>query len=138
MEKLRRFLLSVMLIFAGTLMYAQTEITGTVIDETGETVIGATVKEKGTSNGVVTDLDGNFRLNVNPGATLVITYIGYDNVEVPATPGMTISLKQNASELAEVVVVGYQTQRKADLTGSVAVVKTEELKTSSDTDPMRA
>ena len=60
MEKLRRFLLSVMLIFAGTLMYAQTEITGTVIDETGETVIGATVKEKGTSNGVVTDLDGNF------------------------------------------------------------------------------
>ncbi|MBQ4295955.1 MAG: SusC/RagA family TonB-linked outer membrane protein, partial [Prevotella sp.] len=138
MEKLRRFLLSVMLIFAGTLMYAQTEITGTVIDETGETVIGATVKEKGTSNGVVTDLDGNFKLNVNPGATLVITYIGYDNVEVPATPGMTISLKQNASELAEVVVVGYQTQRKADLTGSVAVVKTEELKTSSDTDPMRA
>ena len=134
MEKLRRFLLSVMLIFAGTLMSAQTEITGTVIDETGETVIGVTVKEKGTSNGVVTDLDGNFKLNVNPGATIVITYIGYDNVEVPATPGMTISLKQNASELAEVVVVGYQTQRKADLTGSVAVVKTEELKTSSDTD----
>ena len=57
-------------------MYAQTEITGTVVDETGEGVIGATVKEKGTTNGVVTDFDGNFRIKVQPGATLVITYVG--------------------------------------------------------------
>ena len=63
MEKLKRFLMSVMLIFAGAIcMYAQTEITGTVVDELGESVIGATVKEKGTSNGTVTDLDGNFKL----------------------------------------------------------------------------
>ena len=139
MEKLKRFLMSVMLIFAGTIcMYAQTEITGTVVDELGEGVIGATVKEKGTSNGTVTDLDGNFKLKVAEGATLVVSYIGYDNVEVPATPGVKIQLKETASELAEVVVTGYQTQRKADLTGSVAVVKTDELKSSSDTDPMRA
>jgi TonB-linked SusC/RagA family outer membrane protein len=139
MEKLKRFLMSVMLIFAGAIcMYAQTEITGTVVDELGEGVIGATVKEKGTSNGTVTDLDGNFKLKVAEGATLVVSYIGYDNIEVPATPGVKIQLKETASELAEVVVTGYQTQRKADLTGSVAVVKTDELKSSSDTDPMRA
>ena len=131
--------MSVMLIFASTIcMYAQTEITGTVVDELGEGVIGATVKEKGTSNGTVTDLDGNFKLKVAEGATLVVSYIGYDNIEVPATPGVKIQLKETASELAEVVVTGYQTQRKADLTGSVAVVKTDELKSSSDTDPMRA
>ena len=131
--------MSVMLIFAGIIcMYAQTEITGTVVDELGEGVIGATVKEKGTSNGTVTDLDGNFKLKVAEGATLVVSYIGYDNIEVPATPGVKIQLKETASELAEVVVTGYQTQRKADLTGSVAVVKTDELKSSSDTDPMRA
>jgi TonB-linked SusC/RagA family outer membrane protein len=139
MEKLKRFLMSVMLIFAGAIcMYAQTEITGTVVDELGEGVIGATVKEKGTGNGTVTDLDGNFKLKVAEGATLVVSYIGYDNIEVPATPGVKIQLKETASELAEVVVTGYQTQRKADLTGSVAVVKTDELKSSSDTDPMRA
>ena len=67
-----------------------------------------------------------------------ISYIGYDTMELPAEKGMKITLKENASELAEVVVTGYQTQRKADLTGSVAVVKTNELKTSATTDPMKA
>ncbi len=134
----KKTLLSMMLLIVSTVMYAQTEASGTVIDETGEGVIGATVMEKGTSNGTVTDLDGNFKLNVAAGATIVITYIGYDAVEMPAASGMQIQLKENASELAELVVTGYQTQRKADLTGSVAVVKTDELKTSSDTDPMRA
>ncbi len=134
----KRLLLGMILVFASVVSYAQTEASGTVIDETGEGVIGATVMEKGTSNGTVTDLDGNFKLNVAAGATIVITYIGYDAVEMPAASGMQIQLKENASELAELVVTGYQTQRKADLTGSVAVVKTDELKTSSDTDPMRA
>ena len=138
MKELKRFLLSLLTLLASTVMYAQTEITGTVVDDLGEGVIGATVKEKGTSVGTVTDFDGNFKLKVKAGATLVVTYIGYDAVEVAAAPGMKVQLKENASELAEVVVTGYQTQRKADLTGSVAVVKTDELKTSSDTDPMRA
>lgn len=138
MKQLQRFLMSITLIFACTVMYAQTEITGTVIDENGEGVIGATVMEKGTSNGTVTDFDGNFTLKVEEGKTLVITYIGYDPVEVVAAPNLNVSLVQNASELAEVVVTGYTTQRKADLTGSVSVVKTDELKTSSNTDPMRA
>ena len=90
MKELKRFLLSLTLIFACTIMYAQTEITGTVVDETGEGVIGATVIEKGTSNGTVTDIDGNFTLKTAAGATLVITYIGYDAVEATAAPGMTI------------------------------------------------
>ena len=93
----KRFLLGMMLVFASTLTYAQTEITGTVVDETGEGVIGATIMEKGTSNGTVTDLDGNFTLKVEPGKTLVITYIGYDAVEVAAAPNLNISLKENAN-----------------------------------------
>ena len=138
MERLKRLLLSTLLIFVSTIMYAQSEMTGSVVDETGEGVIGATVKVKGTTNGTVTDFEGNFKLKVAAGKTLVVTYIGYDPVEMTAANGMKVQLKENASELAEVVVTGYQTQRKADLTGSVAVVKTDELKTSSDTDPMRA
>ena len=138
MKQTKRFILSFLSLMLCTIMYAQQEIKGTVVDETGEGVIGATIKEKGTSNGTVTDFDGNFKLKVAKGTLLVVSYIGYDNVEVTASPGMKVQLKENASELAEVVVTGYQTQRKADLTGSVAVVKTDELKTSSDTDPMRA
>ena len=138
MKQTKRFILSFLSLMLCTIMYAQQEIKGTVVDETGEGVIGATIKEKGTSNGTVTDFDGNFKLKVAKGALLVVSYIGYDNVEVTASLGMKVQLKENASELAEVVVTGYQTQRKADLTGSVAVVKTDELKTSSDTDPMRA
>ena len=117
-----RFLLSFMLILACTTMYGQTEITGTVVDETGEGVIGATVMEKGTTKGTVTDFDGNFKLKVEAGKILVISYIGYDSQELPAQDGMFVQLKDNAKELAEVVVVGYQVQRKADLTGAVAVM----------------
>jgi len=122
MNVLKRFLLSFMLMLTCTILYAQTEITGTVVDETGETVIGATVVEKGTSNGTVTDFDGNFVIKVNPGTMLVVSYIGYEKMEVAAENGMTITLKDNAVELKELVVTGYQVQRKADLTGAVAVM----------------
>ena len=138
MEKLKKLFLSFALLLVSTIMYAQTEISGTVVDATGETVIGATVMEKGTSNGTITDFDGNFKIKVNPGAILVFSYIGFETQEVAAKDGMQITMKDNAKELAEVVVTGYQTQRKADLTGSVSVVETKDLKTSSDTDPMRA
>ena len=135
MEKLKKLFLSFALLFVCTLSYAQTEISGTVLDPTGETVIGATVMEKGTSNGTVTDFDGNFKIKVNPGATLVITYIGFEAQEAPAQDGMTVTMKDDAQALAEVVVTGYQVQRKADLTGSVGVVETKDFK-SSNTDPM--
>ena len=138
MKQAKRFILSFLSLLLTMAMYAQQEITGNVVDPEGEPVIGATVMEKGTSNGVITDIDGNFRVKVKSGATLVFSYIGYDTQELPAQNGMQVTLKEDATELAEVVVVGYQTQRKADLTGSVAVVQTKELKTSADTDPMRA
>ena len=138
MEQLKNLFLSLVLMLTCTTVYAQTEISGTVVDPTGETVIGATVMEKGTSNGTITDFDGNFKIKVEAGATLVISYIGFETQEVAARDGMQVTMKDNAKELAEVVVTGYTTQRKADLTGSVSVVKTDELKSSSDTDPMRA
>ena len=138
MKQLQRFLMSITLIFACTVMYAQTEITGTVIDENGEGVIGATVMEKGTSNGTVTDFDGNFTLKVEEGKTLVITYIGYDPVEVVAAPNLNVSLVQNASQLAEVVVTGYTTQRKADLTGAISTVSVDEMAKQNENNPMKA
>ena len=121
MKQAKRFILSFLLLSASIIMYAQQEVTGTVTDALGP-VIGATVMEKGTSNGTVTDFDGNFKLKVQPGRTLVISYIGYDAVELPAKNGMTVEMKENAKELQEVVVTGYQVQRKADLTGAVAVM----------------
>ena len=94
--------------------------------------------EKGTSNGTITDLDGNFKLQVAKGATLVVSFVGFIPQELTAAGGMKITLKEDALNLQEVVVTGYTTQRKADLTGSVAVVQTKDLKTSADSDPMRA
>ena len=135
MEQLKKLFLSLALILTSTIMYAQSEISGTVVDATGETVIGATVKEKGTSNGTVTDFDGNFKIKVQPGAILVFTYIGFQDQELPAQDGMTVTMKDDDQVLAEVVVTGYQVQRKADLTGSVGVVETKDFKTSN-TDPM--
>ena len=116
------------------IMYAQQEITGTVTDAMGP-VIGATVMEKGTNNGTVTDFDGNFKLKVQAGKTLVFSYIGYKTIELPAQEGMQVKMEDDSQTLGEVVVTGYQVQRKADLTGSVGVVETKDFKTSN-TDPM--
>ncbi|MGM9719137.1 MAG: carboxypeptidase-like regulatory domain-containing protein, partial [Prevotella sp.] len=139
MKHLKRMIASALMLMVTAIMYAQTiEATGTVVDQTGEAIIGATVMEKGTSNGAITDFDGNFKISVKKGATLVVSYIGFNNQELPAAQGMKITLKEDAQSLQEVVVTGYTTQRKADLTGSVAVVQTKDLKTSSDSDPMRA
>ena len=138
MEKLRRLLLSTMFLLASTMMYAQTEIHGTVVDATGESVIGATVKEKGGTNGTVTDIDGNFKLKVNDGAILVISYIGYQTQEVPAQPGMTVTLKEDSEVLQEVVVTGYTTQRKADLTGAISTVSVDEMAKQNENNPMKA
>ena len=139
MRKPKRFLLSLTLVFACSLiMYAQSEITGTVIDETGETIIGASVIEKGTSNGTVTDFDGNFSIKVNPGATLVFTYVGYLNMELPASNGMVVTMKEDAISLNEIVVTGYTTQRKADLTGAVSVVSVSDLVKQNENNPMKA
>ncbi|MDE6443139.1 MAG: TonB-dependent receptor [Muribaculaceae bacterium] len=102
---------------------------GYVDDELGDALIGATVMEKGTSNGTSTDIDGNFVLNVAPNATLVISYIGYDPMEV-AVNGQTnikVTMKENATTLEAAVVIGYGSVKKSDATGSVAVVTPDDI-----------
>ena len=138
MKNLKRLMMSAMLMFCCTLIYAQTEFSGIVVDANGDPIIGASVMEKGTSNGTISDIDGNFKLKAKSGSTLLITYIGYVGQEVKAAPNLKITLKEESKLLNEVVVTGYTKQRKADLTGSVAVVETDALKTSPDADPMRA
>ena len=138
MKHSKRFLLSLLTLVASTAMYAQTMIQGTVVDQTGETVIGATVMEKGTSNGTVTDFDGNFKLKVEPGRVLVFSYVGMLNVEAPAKQGMKITMQDDALSLNEVVVTGYTTQRKADLTGAVSVVSVDELAKQNENNPIKA
>ncbi|MDE6809189.1 MAG: TonB-dependent receptor [Muribaculaceae bacterium] len=98
-------------------------ITGTVLDEAGEPLIGATVAQKSNpANGTSTDIDGRFSIRVARGTALVISYIGYRTVEVPAAEGMQVTLQSNDALLDEVVVVGYGSQRRVNLTGAVATV----------------
>ena len=121
-----------------TMTFAQSDITGTVVDPEGEPIIGATVMEKGTSNGVITDIDGNFKMKVAAGTTLVFSYIGFNTQELPAQNGMQVQMKEDATELAEVVVVGYTTQRKADLTGAISTVSIDEMAKQNENNPMKA
>ena len=140
MKNIKRILLNAVFIALGTVASAQqqVDVNGTVKDETGETIIGATVMEDGTRNATVTDFDGNFRLKTAPGAKLKISYVGYKTQTVTAAPAVNVIMEEENATLNELVVTGYTTQRKADLTGSVSVVSTDELKTSPDADPMRA
>lgn len=111
---------------ASTISVQQQNITvkGNVVGTNGESLIGVNVLEKGTSNGTITDFDGNFSLSVAPGAVLVFSYIGYESIEVPASQAkdMKVVLQEDTKKLEEVVVIGYGAVKKADLAGSVAVL----------------
>ena len=110
------------------------KVRGQVIDEQGEPLIGATIKVKGGQDGTITDLEGNFQLEVPGNATLLISYVGYKEREVAVRNRAiieTIQLQSDNQMLDQVVVVGYGTQKKSDLTGSVAIVDTEALKQTS-------
>ncbi len=107
------------------------KITGIVVDQNGEPVIGANILQKGTANGVITDLDGRFAIDCPVGTSLTISFIGYLSQNVKAASDMRIILKEDSQTLDEVVVVGYGFVKKSDLTGSVAQVKSEELLKSS-------
>ena len=123
------------LLFAGSAGAQETKtIKGMVRDVTGEPLIGASVIEKGTNNGVITDVDGNFQLEVAGNAILSISYVGYKEREVAVRNRAiieAIQLQPDNQMLEQVVVIGYGTQKKSDLTGSVAVVDTEALKQTS-------
>ncbi|WP_308777705.1 TonB-dependent receptor [uncultured Bacteroides sp.] len=107
------------------------EIKGRIVDQNGEAIIGATVRESGTSNGTISDFDGNFTLNVaSASASLEISYIGYETQTVKATPGkvLLVTLRESSQVLDEVVVVGFGTQKKVNLTGAVGLTDAESLK----------
>ena len=101
----------------------QITVKGHVVDVSGEPVIGATVRVAGTSTGAMTDFDGNFTLNANQGATLEVSYIGYQTVQVSAAPDVVVTLHEDSEMLNEVVVIGYGTVKKSDLTGAVTALK---------------
>ena len=124
----RSFLLSLLVPMTVAYAYADITVTGTVISGTdGEPLIGATVLCDQTKKGTATDFDGNFELNVPEGSSIKISYVGYQTKEVKAQPKLNIVLDEDNAMLDEVVVVGYSAEKKADLTGSVSVVKMKEV-----------
>ena len=133
MKKMRiRMHLSILFLFAfciPSLLLAQqaASISGRVVDMQGEPIIGANVVVKGTTNGSITDLDGNYTVKTTPGTTLEITYMGYKKVEVKAKEGLVTTLQEDTEILDEVVVVGYGVQKKVNLTGSVASIDAEKI-----------
>ena len=115
---------------------AQSTISGHVKDDAGEDIIGASVMVKGTQNGTVTDLAGKFQLKCNAGATLVISYVGYDPQEVKAADKMEVTLKEDVAQLNEVVVVGYGSLAKKEISSSVVQVSKDQFNQGAASDPM--
>ena len=137
----RVYLLSLLLVLIPLSALAQTiQLTGTVTDTKGETLIGASVLEKGTTNGCITDIDGNFTLTVSPKSTIVISYVGYVTQEMPfnGQRNIKVALKDDSEMLDEVVVIGYGTMKKSDMTGAISSVDAEELTKRATTNPAEA
>ena len=132
----RRMLsLAAAMLFALTIS-AQTTISGHVKDDTGEDIIGASIVVKGTQGGTVTDFDGNFKVQCKPGTTLVITYVGFVPQEVKAQDGMDITLKEDVAQLNEVVVVGYGSLAKKEISSSVVQINKDQFNQGAASDPM--
>jgi hypothetical protein len=120
---------------------AQNKVTGTVVDVSGEAIIGASVMVKGTSNGTITDYDGNFTIqNVPQNGSLVISYVGYRNqtVAVAGKSQIKVTLEEDRQLLDEVVVVGYGVQKKSDVTGALAHLESKDLVTMPVSNALQA
>ena len=141
MEKMKTLLMSICLLLVSTVSFAQVEeASGNVTDNSGEPVIGATVTVVGGQGnaGTVTDIDGNFTVQVQSGSKLSISFMGYKTLVVKAAKGLRIVLEEDAKLLNEVVVTGYTTQRKADLTGAISVVSVDEIAKQNENNPIKA
>ena len=115
--------------------FAQIEVKGHVKDAAGEDIIGATVRVEGTQTATVSDFDGNFVLKANQGATITVSYVGYQTATVKAAPTVEVTLQDDATVLQDVVVIGYGTVRKSDATGSVMSVEADQLNKGLATSP---
>ena len=129
LKKVLAIFLTVIMAVTALPATAQTELTGVVVDDNNEPVIGATVMVKGSHNGAATGIDGDFTLNVKPDDILQVTAVGYDSATVPVKgkSNITITLHENAATLDGIVVIGYGTQTKKELTGAVSSLKKDEL-----------
>ena len=134
-RSMKRVLLSSALLLVSTFTFAQSKVSGTVKDANGEPLIGVSVMEVGTNNGAVTDMNGNYTLNVKPGAKLKLSYIGFTSKTIKASGNSQIVLDEDNTALNEVVVVGYGTMRRKDVTSSITTVKAEDLNQGVFTDP---
>lgn len=124
-----------------TEVYAQnSSVTGKITDEKGEAIIGASVKVKGTGDGTITDLDGKFSIKTGLNSTLTISYVGYvtQDVALNGRNSISIQLKEDSKDLDELVVVGYGTVKKRDLTGSVSSIKADDIAKSTSSNAMQA
>ena len=117
-----------LLLLNSTLAFAQNQVNGIVTDKTGEPLIGVNVVEKGTTNGVITDFNGQFTLNVAQGKTLVFSYVGYTTQEITVKgSSLKIIMEEDSKTLDEVVVVGYGSMSRKDVTSSITTVKADKL-----------
>ena len=123
------------LILSATAFAQQITVNGNVVDATGEPIIGATVRVAGQQGGVVTDFDGNFQIKANSGATITVSFVGYQEAQVAAAPRVNIVLQDDAQLLKDVVVIGYGTVKKSDATGSVMSVEADQLTKGLSTSP---
>ena len=118
---------------------SQVKVTGSVVDNLGMPMIGVSILEKGTTNGVVTDLDGNYTLQATEGGTLVFSYVGYVTQEHAVKAGtLNVTLQEDSETLDELVVVGYGVQKKSDVTGSISKLTSDDMKARSITRPEQA
>lgn len=139
---LKRFVaLAALLLCNVSFLLAQgpVKVTGKVVDNMGEPMIGVSIQEKGTTNGVISDFDGNYNLSVKQGAVLVFSYIGYVMQEHQAVAGtLNVTLKEDTKALEEVVVVGYGVQKKSSVTGAISQVKAEDMQNRTITSAAQA
>ncbi len=115
------------LLFSVNVAAQKTVVKGNILDKDNLPIVGANILEKGTTNGTISDVDGNFMLSVaTPDAMLLITYIGYKNIEIPASGNTRIVMTEDSEMLDDVVVIGYGSVKKSDLTGSVSAIKPDD------------
>lgn len=144
MENLKMRLKSFVILFAMIMLaapsiMAQIIAKGVIQDVGKEPMVGVAVKEKGTNNGVLTDIDGQFSLKVSPSAILEFSYVGYKPLEMPAKADMgVITMQEDTEQLDEVVVVGYGTQKKVNLSGAVSAIDGDKISSKPTTDVLTA